>query len=219
MEPVVVLARTDTSETGRAAADWARREAGLRGSPLRAPLRLPLRGPGDVAEGVAVTVGETRAVTLLDTVPGPVVLVPDGYVPGRRRADVVVGVDPCAPAGPALGFAFDSARLRGARLRAVHAWALPPEAAALPFGVPEEDRARWEDHEVQTLSDALRPWRAKHPEVPVLEDVLLLTPAEALLHHGARAALIVVGGPPGSVVRTLLRESGCPVAVVPADGG
>ncbi|WP_416975014.1 universal stress protein [Streptomyces sp. 4F14] len=212
MEPVVVLTRTDTSETGRAAARWAEQEAALRALPLRAP---------DAPEAcvAAVTVGETRAVTLLDTVPGPVVLVPDGYADSRRRTDVVLGVDAREPSDAVLGFAFGSARLRGARLRAVHAWALPPEAAALPFGVPEEDRAGWEDHEVQVLFHALRPWRAKYPEVPVFEDVLLFTPAEALLHHRSRAALIVVGGPPGVVVRTLLRESGCPVAVVPAYGG
>ncbi|GAV37195.1 universal stress protein [Streptomyces acidiscabies] len=212
MEPVVVLARTDTSETGRAAADWAEREAALRELPLRAP-------DASAARATVVTVGETRAVTLLDTVPGPVVLVPDGYVATRHRTDVVLGIDAREPSDPALAFAFDSARLRGARLCAVHAWALPPEAAALPFAVPEEDRAEVEDHEVQVLADALRPWRAKHPEVPVLEDVLLLSPAEALLHHRARAALYVVGGPPGSVVRALLRESGRPVAVVPAYEG
>ncbi|HEY8983124.1 MAG TPA: universal stress protein [Streptomyces sp.] len=212
MEPVVVLARTDTSDSGRAAADWAEQEARSRG--------LPLRTLDDTApDGAVVTVCETRAVTLLDTLPGPVVLVPDRYVPTLRHTDVVVGVDTRAPSDAALGFAFDSARLRGACLRAVHAWALPSQAARLPFGVPEEDRARWEDHEVQLLSDALRPWRAKHPEVPVLEDVLLFPPARALLHHRARTALIVVAGPPGTVVRDLVRESACPVAVVPGRSG
>jgi len=211
MEPVVVLARTDTSDSGRAAAEWAEQEARLRG--------LPLRDLDDTAQDAAVTVCETRAVALLDTLPGPVVLVPDRYAVTCRHTDVVVGVDVRAPSDAALGFAFDSARLRDARLRAVHAWDLPPQAARLPFGVPEEDRAEWEDHEVQLLSDALRPWRAKHPEVPVCEDVLLFPPARALLHHRARTALIVVAGPPGAVVRDLVRESACPVAVVPGRTG
>ncbi|MFF7129282.1 hypothetical protein [Streptomyces sp. NPDC008240] len=46
----------------------------------------------------------------------------------------------------------------GVRLHALHAWELPSCAAGLPFGVPEDDRATWEDHEVQLLADALRPW-------------------------------------------------------------
>ncbi|MFD9112689.1 adenine nucleotide alpha hydrolase family protein [Streptomyces bottropensis] len=54
--------------------------------------------------------------------------------------------------------------LRDVRLHAVHAWRLPSSATELPFGVPTEDRGAWEDHEVQLLADALRPWRARHPE-------------------------------------------------------
>lgn len=69
---------------------------------------------------------------------------------------------------------------------------LPAQAAERPFPALEEDRATWEDDVVQRLSDALRPWRGKYPEVDVLEDVVLLTPALSLLPH-----------------------TGCPVAVVP----
>ncbi|MFE7211207.1 universal stress protein [Streptomyces sp. NPDC001698] len=108
--------------------------------------------------------------------------------------------------------------MRNVRLHAVHAWEPPSCTAELPFAVPEEDRATWEDHEVQLLAATLRPWRVKYPRVPVLEDVLLLSPTEALAHHTEGAALVVVGR--GTVMapdslQSLLREAGCPVAIVP----
>ncbi|MER5942036.1 universal stress protein [Streptomyces sp. NPDC001928] len=93
------------------------------------------------------------------------------------------------------------------------------EGSELPYGVPEEDRGGWEDQEVQLLADALRPWREKYPQVRVLEDVRLFTPAHALIQRSAGAELVVVGrgsgGEPGSTARELLRESVCPVAAVP----
>ncbi|MFD9120103.1 universal stress protein [Streptomyces bottropensis] len=127
------------------------------------------------------------------------------------------------PPDAAIGFAFEAALLRDVRLHAVHAWRLPSFAIELPFGVSAEDRAAWEDHEVQLLADALRPWRARHPEVRALEDVVLFAPEHALILRSASAALVAagqragsrVGSRAGSVTRALLRDSACPVAVVP----
>lgn len=72
---------------------------------------------------------------------------------------------------------------------------------------------------MQLLADALRPWRARYLEVRVLEDVVLFTPEHALIRRSASAALVVIGqragSRAGSVTRALLRESSCPVAVVP----
>lgn len=100
----------------------------------------------------------------------------------------------------------------------VHAWSLPACAAELPFAIPEEERPAWEDQEVQQFADAQQPWREKHPEVPVLEDVVLFTLAQALLHCSAGAALVMMGRNPGAewgyMIRSLLREAMCPVAVV-----
>ena len=178
---------------------------------------LGLRGEGCQA---GVTVGSTAAA-LAEGSAGPVVLVPDrrsGEGPARPSSGVTVGVDVRAPASGALGFAFEAARLRGARLHAVYAWKLPPSATVSPWPVLEEDRATWEDHEVQLLSDALRPWRAKYPDVDVLEDVVLFTPVEALAHASESAELVVVGRHSGSsaTVRELLEHCRCPVAVVPS---
>lgn len=134
-------------------------------------------------------------------------------------AEVVLGLDARDPAEGPLRFAFDYARLRGVRLRAVHAWRFPSCAAELPFGIPEEDRGAWEDHEVQLLSDALRPWREKYPEVEVLEDVRLLPAADALIRRSGGARLLVVGrgrgGELGAVTRKVLRHARAPVVVVP----
>ncbi|PWI13199.1 hypothetical protein DI272_02935 [Streptomyces sp. Act143] len=270
----MIIAGVDRSARSRAAADWAAREALLRGLPLRvvhvtapddpaaaerpyrpeavadrvlaelvrrhprltgdadtvagtpvAALRalaedaellvLGLRGEGGHA-GVAV--GSTAAA-LAVACPGPLVLVPGalaGEEPTGPADGVALGIDARHPAGAAVDLAFEAARLRGARLHAVHAWTLPARAARTPFPVLEEDRATWEDQEVQTLSDALRPWRGTYPHVDVLEDVVLFTPAEALAHTALNSGLVVTGRRSGGTVLALLEHVRCPVAVVPA---
>lgn len=73
---------------------------------------------------------------------------------------------------------------------------------------------------MQLLADALRPWREKYPEVQVVKDVRLFTPAQALIQRSTSAGLVVVGrgsrGGSGPVTRLLVRDSRCPVAVVPS---
>ncbi|MEU1515598.1 universal stress protein [Streptomyces sp. NPDC005811] len=229
MREPVVLACVDRSARGRSAAEWAEGEARLRSLPLRIvagppsdamPAKMIVCGVPSRADTAGRPPGPSRLPPAVVSSDRPLVLVPDGAPSPHGSGKVVLGVDARAPSGGAIDFAFDSARVHGARLHVVHAWSLPPAAARWPFGVPEKERAELEDHEVQLLADALRPWRGDRPEVPVLEDVLLLAPAEALLHHAGRAALVVVGRAPGAdwgeVVGTLLREAPCPVAVVPA---
>ncbi|ATL32215.1 universal stress protein [Streptomyces formicae] len=167
---------------------------------------------GTVAQGVAASVQ------------GPVVLVPSGLVcegPRRRPDKVTLGLDARHPADDAVDFALDVAARRGARLHALYAWELPlPAAELLPLPVPEADRADWEDHEVQLLSDALRPWRDKYPQVRILEDVALFDPAKALARASGSAQMMVVGRGRGDglgpVVDALVRQAKCPVAVVPS---
>ncbi|MFE7172895.1 universal stress protein [Streptomyces sp. NPDC057616] len=180
-------------------------------------LVLGLRGEG----GQAGTAVGSTAEAVAEESTGPVVLVPGATpaeAPPWRSAGVAVGVDVRDPSAAALDFAFEAARLRGARLHAVHAWQLPDSAVSPPLPILEEDRATWEDNEVQLLSDALRPWRRKYPDVDVLEDVLLFTPAEALAHASEGAELMVVArhSGAGSTLRELLGRLRCPVAVVPS---
>ncbi|MFL1897787.1 universal stress protein [Streptomyces tauricus] len=284
----VIVVAVGRSAHGRAAADWAAREALRRGLPLRVIHVVPpdalgaarpgLFGPGpvtdpesvvddvaaeltgrhpelrlDAPQYIAEAVPEPSALCrdaeivvlglpsrhgssagipgstvrqIADASTRPVVLVPDGPVrasPAYRPSRITVGVDARDPAGGAIGFAFGTARRWHARLRVLHAWTLPPSTTELPFSVPEEDRATWEDHEVQLLSDAVRPWRAKYPDVPIVEDVVLFSPAEALVRNPGNSELVVVGGrnPYGhgsglsATAESLLRHATCPVAVVP----
>jgi len=184
---------------------------------------LGLRGEGGHA---GLLLGST-ASEVVEAAACPVVLVPSGLVcegPVGRPDKVTVGVDARDPAAGAIDFAFEAASRRGVLLHALHAWAFPPSAAEWPFGVPEAERAAWEDHEVQLLADVLRPWHEKYPDVRVLEDVVLFAPAAGLIRTSVHAELIVVGrraggtdsSAPGSVARALLRHSRCPVAVVPS---
>ncbi|MFJ9104498.1 universal stress protein [Streptomyces sp. NPDC102405] len=214
----VVVARVQGSTHHESVVRWARQEATRRGLALR----VVHDGQPDDLKDAQLIVTDAHDLDGVLFPACPVVLVPE--VPtaqpfARPGAEIVLGVDARKPARAAVGFAFDTARMRGVRLRAVHAWKFPYCAAELPFGVPEEDRAVWEDHEVQLLSDALRPWREKHSDVHVLEDVRLLPPARALSRCTASAALVVVGRSaqrePGPTQQALLTEALCPVAVVP----
>ncbi|MFJ5560702.1 universal stress protein [Streptomyces sp. NPDC093250] len=225
----VPLASITASAPSQAAADWASDEARLHGLPLR----VVHEPPQDFGEARMVVHSvrreefansRTGAAPLLtaavERAARPLVFVPDDLSGVPHLAGVTVGVDARAPSGTAIDFAFECARIRGSGLHVVHAWSLPASAADLPFGIPEEDRATWEDQEVQQLADALRPWREKHPQVPVLEDVVLLTQTQALLHFSAGAALVVVGqqhgADRGEMMRSLVHEAACPVAVVPS---
>ncbi|MEG8275312.1 universal stress protein [Streptomyces sp. AHA2] len=181
-------------------------------------------GFGDLAVG-------STALRIAAAAPCPVVLVPprpgaftDG-VAGRGGPRVVLGFDAHRPAGEAADFAFSAAELRSVRLRVVQAWVLPAESvSARPFVVTEEDRATWEDQAVVDLSDALRPWQEKYPQVRATLDLRLLHPAEALLNASRDADLLVVGrcaearpagGRLGPVTHAVLHHARCPVAVVP----
>ncbi|WP_405734531.1 universal stress protein [Streptomyces sp. NBC_01537] len=152
--------------------------------------------------------------------PCPVALVPEQPPGGERPPEVVLGIDTRHPAAPATHYAFDAAQRREARLRAVHAWSLPLPYGSpwAPYAVTEGYRAAWEDEEVQLLHDVLRGHRRAYPAVPVVNDVRLLSPAKALVKASARAELLVVGRPCGSlsgVPHTVAHHARCPVVLVP----
>ncbi|MFJ4186694.1 universal stress protein [Kitasatospora sp. NPDC089509] len=144
--------------------------------------------------------------------------------PGSPGAgEVVVGVDAHAPEEEVLDFAFRAAALRGARLRAVHGWDLPPLFGYAGGAVPAGEVAQLETLEAKLLSLALAGPRERHPEVAVVEDVRLGV-ARGLVESSAGAALVVVGrrrrpvefGPRlGRVAHAALHHAEAPVAVVP----
>ncbi|GAB2448975.1 universal stress protein [Streptomyces incanus] len=129
----------------------------------------------------------------------PVVLVRAGTAgeeeeaAGTDRRDVVLGVDVTEPCDEVLAFAFEAARLRHARLRALHAWRTPGPLTLGPgeIGLVRDPERAGE--RLRFLSAVLQVWREKYPEVGVLETVVEGKPSGALLKAASGAGLLVVG--------------------------
>jgi nucleotide-binding universal stress UspA family protein len=102
-----------------------------------------------------------------------------------RQREIVVGVRDPDQAGPALGFAFEAAALRKARLVAVHAWAWSVPGS---HEVPSEEESR--------LEGLLATWRDKHPGVEARAEVMHAHPGKVLAGASARADLVVLGRHP-----------------------
>ncbi|MDT0449553.1 universal stress protein [Streptomyces hesseae] len=158
----------------------------------------------------------------------PVVLVrpPRRDGPAPAADEVVVGVQEAGETGgPVLEFAFAAAAARDARVRAVRAWSVPRAFVWSPGSLYLADEAgSLEPLERRRLTEALRPWREKYPQVEVVEHVEIGGAADVLLSNGSGASLMVVGrripGPHdlrriGSVTHAALHHALCPVAVVP----
>ncbi|WP_327103026.1 universal stress protein [Nonomuraea glycinis] len=150
----------------------------------------------------------------------PVVVVHGERQPARGQ--IVVGVDDSTACEPALAYAFEQARLRGATLRALYAWQLPVNVLVpqVSYGM---DEARTAPHQVVT--DRLEAFRKEYPQVRVVEDVRCADPVDALTKASAEADLLVVGSHGrgavaaallGSVSRGVLHHARCAVAVVRA---
>ncbi|MBT2212697.1 MULTISPECIES: universal stress protein [Actinomadura] len=153
----------------------------------------------------------------------PAVIVPAGEAADGGHGEVVVGVDGSAGSAAAIGFAFEEAALRRARLRAVLAWTHPastaPEALRPPAFDPENARAERE----RALAESLAGWCERFPEVEVAREVVYRRAVRALADASAGAELLVVGSRGrggftglllGSVGHAMLHRAACPVAVV-----
>ncbi|GGV00053.1 universal stress protein [Streptomyces litmocidini] len=126
-----------------------------------------------------------------------------------------------------LGFAFEEAAARGAALRAVRAWSLPPVFACSPGSmIAANEAGALEPFEEKALAEALAPWRTRFPDVPVTGHVEIGSAGQVLLSAVSNAQLLVVGrrtrrAPAGtrigSVAHAALHHAPCPVAVVPHD--
>ncbi|WDV49171.1 universal stress protein [Streptomyces coeruleorubidus] len=158
----------------------------------------------------------------------PVVLVRAGDQPSPEAAgrEIVVGQqgDP-RDSADALRFAFETAAARGATVRVVRAWTLPPVFAYSPGSLKLLDEAGGlEPYEKKALAAAIRPWRERFPAVPVEEHVEMGSAGQVLLSVAGTAQLMVVGRRAhrtavgariGSVAHGVLHHADCPVAVVP----
>lgn len=137
--------------------------------------------------------------------------------------EVVVGVDPRAVNEAVLAFAFHAAGLRGARLRAVHGWDLPPAFATVGFLPSQPEVAELQELETEALSLALAGWRERYPGTELVEQVGLGA-ARTLVAASRTADLVVVGRRHrphdlgrrlGRVAHAVLHHADAPVAVVP----
>ncbi|OLZ73653.1 universal stress protein [Streptomyces sp. IMTB 2501] len=189
-------------------------------------LVLGSRGHGPVIGFLVGSVGQQ----VIAEATRPVVLVRAGDQAAAEAAgrDVVVGQhgDP-EDSAATLRFAFETAAARGATVRAVRAWTLPPVFAYSPGSLKLlDDVGGLEPYERQALAEALRPWRQRFPGVPVAEHVEMGSAGQVLLSMAGRAQLMVVGrrshrlavgARVGSVAHGVLHHADCPVAVVPHD--
>ncbi|MGW0826128.1 universal stress protein [Streptomyces sp. NPDC002845] len=121
----------------------------------------------------------------------------------------------------AVRFALAEAELRQTGVRLIHAWRpLAQTRLALPqASILEEKR----DAHAQLLNHAARPV-AEYPKVHVDTELIVDSPAAALVEASARAGLMVLPRHPvegrlglrlGTVVHAVLHHADCPVAVVP----
>lgn len=187
-------------------------------------LVLGSRGHGRIVGFLLGSVGQQ----VIAEATRPVVLVRAGDEASGEAAgrEVVVGQqgDP-EDSAAALRFAFETASARGATVRVVRAWTLPPVFAYSPGSLKLLDEAGGlEPYEKKALAAAVRPWRDRFPEVPVVEHVEMGSAGQVLLSVAGTAQLMVVGRRAhrtavgariGSVAHGVLHHADCPVAVVP----
>jgi nucleotide-binding universal stress UspA family protein len=187
-------------------------------------LVLGSRGHGAVVGFLLGSVGQQ----VIAEAARPVVLVRAGDRPSDEVAghEIVVGQQGGPEdSAPALRFAFETAAARGASVRAVRAWTLPPVFSYSPASLRLlDDAGGLEPYEKKALAAALQPWRERFPDVPVVEHVEIGSAGQVLLSVSGRAQLMVVGRRAhrtavgariGSVAHGVLHHAECPVAVVP----
>ncbi|GAA1898481.1 universal stress protein [Actinomadura bangladeshensis] len=174
------------------------------------------RGRGGFA---GLLLGST-ALRLAGHYPGPVTVVrdhhhdPDHDQNHDAAGDIVAGIDLAEDPGPVLDHAFAAAAARGVRLRVLHARHPAPPTAA-----PGVDLQITANTLHEQLTTALAPWRSRHPDVKVVEDLVIGHPVEMLALASAGAGLLVVGSrgrsfPLGSVSHGVIHHARCPIAVV-----
>ncbi|PJE95121.1 stress-inducible protein [Streptomyces carminius] len=167
---------------------------------------------------VLVRAGTTEEAAHRDE---PEALAAGGEAPYR---DVVLGLDLSKPCDGLLDFAFDAAARRGAPLRVVHGWNLPAAYGVNPAGFGPGFLDGLAEEKLRALTDALRPWQGKYPDVEVRTQAVVGRIAQQLLEAAEDACLVVVGRRDrrsplgfhiGPVAHAVMHHATVPVAVVP----
>ena len=143
---------------------------------------------------------------------------------------VVVGVDGSAGGTAALRYAAEEAAAKGARLRVVAAYSVPPlvvAGVAAESGFFEEAKSESRQHAVAAAAQAIAYAKESYPMLECEEKVVAGQPAKAILELAKDASLIVVGSRGhggfsglllGSVSQQVVQHAPCPVVVVPSLG-
>ncbi|GAA2287341.1 universal stress protein [Nonomuraea roseoviolacea subsp. roseoviolacea] len=136
---------------------------------------------------------------------------------------VVVGVSGQPGQESLLEFAFQEAALRGAGLRAVHAWTHPGRIEPWTVGSGVYDAETAGQEEEVLLAEILGGWRGRFPDVELVQQVVREHPAKALAEASAEADVVVVGASHGatrallglgSTAHAVLHHARAPVIVV-----
>ena len=241
-DPYCIAAATENLLTARTAAEVVLRKAAARAHSVASDIEVSTTGlPGTPshillgqAAGARLLVLGSRArrglrglltrsvsIHLAAHAPCPVVVVRPAQAveaPGWSPPRIVVGVDGRESA--ALGFAFHAARQRGLPLFALRAWT--PDRPADLEGI-SGPRTLAELLARRALEHALERWRPDFPDVAVHTTLVRGDPAQALINHSHRAALLVIGTRGhghfrgtvlGSVSQTVLQHGHSPIAVI-----
>ncbi|MFC4495672.1 universal stress protein [Streptomyces ovatisporus] len=168
-------------------------------------LVLGSRGLGSV---LGYLVGSTALATVAHAT-CPVVLVRPAAEPETPRTSqtgaaartaangqghVVLGLDLGRPCEELLDFAFRTASRHSAPLRVLHAWQLPPAFGATPsYPVGVEITEDLQRETNQRLTETVRPWHEKFPDVPLSHLAVLGQPSSLLIEAAAGASMLVVG--------------------------
>jgi len=135
---------------------------------------------------------------------------------------VVVGADASEHADHTLSVAFEEAARRKAPLIAIRAYQLPVPYGVMAMSTLPYDPEALKHTEAEALSNAVRPWREKYPEVKVETLVALGSAGRVLVDVSSSAGLVVVGSHGhgaiagtllGSISLQVLHHADCPVLV------
>lgn len=135
---------------------------------------------------------------------------------------IVVGIDGSDDSAAAVRFAADEARLRGAALRLVCAWQIPPSIYGGPIVFPlPELRDSLQSAARAALDEAVA--QIEPQDLPIETVAPEAAPASALVEQSGNAALLVVGSRGrggfkglllGSVSSHCAQHARCPVVIV-----
>jgi nucleotide-binding universal stress UspA family protein len=167
-----------------------------------------------------VTGSTVNAVAARTTV--PVVSVPEGWTRIQREPVVTVGIQDGLEAPGLLRCGFEEAKLRRARLAAIHTWWLDTDWE--PSSLDQEYRADRDASTRRELGPILEGLQLQFPGVKASLEVWNAPPADALMDAGRESELLILGrrhhllpfgGHLGPVARAILAHGDCPVFLTP----